>query len=177
MGELVARGLGKRKPEKCRPSKRLRQVATVHASGLRRWSDNPYSDAPTLHRDGIRRNTSSANSQPWLAHFRSVVSNPAKSLLDFRRCSARRARCTMASMCRRHLSGSRPTALVNRLPALRAPLPFRAILGLPQPSAFTTFARSFSGRCPAAKEASPKGNPGRGDRFLRRCRVDTQFRK
>jgi triacylglycerol esterase/lipase EstA (alpha/beta hydrolase family) len=35
--------------------------------------------------------------------------------------------------------------------AHRAPLAFRAILSLPQPSAFTTLARGFEGRCPCCR--------------------------
>lgn len=47
--------------------------------------------------------------------------------------------------------------------APRAPLAFRAILSLPQPSAFTTLARRFEGRCraPAAGEALAILNPYR----------------
>lgn len=35
--------------------------------------------------------------------------------------------------------------------AHRAPLAFKAILSLPQPSAFTTLARGFEGRCPCCR--------------------------
>ena len=40
--------------------------------------------------------------------------------------------------------------------AHRAPLAFRAILSLPQPSAFTTLARGFEDRCPCCRRIFPE---------------------
>jgi len=37
--------------------------------------------------------------------------------------------------------------------AHRAPLAFRAILSLPQPTAFTTLARGFEGHCPCCRRS------------------------
>jgi hypothetical protein len=43
--------------------------------------------------------------------------------------------------------------------AHRAPLAFRAILSLPQPSAFTTLARGFEGRCPCCRRTFADAEP------------------
>jgi hypothetical protein len=42
--------------------------------------------------------------------------------------------------------------------AHRAPLAFKAILGLPQPTAFKTLARGFEGQCPCCRRKSTEAN-------------------
>ena len=55
--------------------------------------------------------------------------------------------------------GHAPGGITYRHYAHRAPLAFRAILSLPQPSAFKTLAHGFEGRCPCCRREFTETNP------------------
>ncbi len=132
----------------------MNRTVRLHLKSL--LSERVDPDAPVFHGGGSRPNNRFRRlcQLAGIAPKRSIESGEEHPwvLKDLRK--------TCATYCDEHVPESSVEILGHsvggvtyRHYAHRAPLAFRAILSLPQPSAFTTLARGFEGRCPCYRRS------------------------
>ena len=137
----------------------MNRTVRPHLKSLR--PERPDPDAPVFHGGGSRPNTRFRQfcELAGVAPKRSIESGEDRPwvLKDLRK--------TCATYYDEHVPvssveilGHSVGGITYRHYAHRAPLAFRAILSLPQPSAFKTLARGFEGRCPCCRRSFAESN-------------------
>ena len=135
----------------------MNRTVRLHLKSL--LPEHPDPDAPVFHGGGSRPN----NRFRQLCQLAGVAPKRSIESGEERPWVLKDLRKTCATYYDEHVPessveilGHSAGGITYRHYAHRASLAFRAILSLPQPSAFTTLARGFEGRCPCCRRPFPE---------------------
>ena len=134
---------------------------TVHTHIKSIMPDNPHSDDPVFLGGGTRPNIRSRE----LCHLAGIEPKTSVEIGENNPWVLKDLRKTCATYYDEHVPESSVEILGHsvggvtyRHYAHRAPLAFKAIMTIPQPSAFKALAKGFDGQCPCCRRRFPDGD-------------------